>query len=236
LNKLVYILVFVLFVLTFIFSYKVKDYKIDSSKNSFHSLKIVSNPITFNAERKFLTALYREKHTGDCDHRRDGIEYCLTIDPKLIVVHMTDIKTFKESMEYMKKPVLEKRRINLLERSEDELNVSAHFLINTDGTIYSLMPEKYMARHAIGVNHLSIGIENVGMNKTGPTKAQVTSNIKLVKHLMEKYKIPKENVISHYEVGVLRAKNSKLFKEKEEDYFQNKNCGIKIMEKIKKKI
>jgi len=54
------------------------------------------------------------------------------------------------------------------------LNVSAHFLVDRDGTIYQLMPETRMARHAIGVNHLAIGVENVGDERKWPlTEAQM---------------------------------------------------------------
>ena len=44
----------------------------------------------------------------------------------------------------------------------DEVNVSAHFLVDRDGTIYRLMPETRLARHVIGLNWCAIGIENVG--------------------------------------------------------------------------
>ena len=43
------------------------------------------------------------------------------------------------------------------------------------------MPENYMARHVIGLNHSSIGIENVGGNDTLPlTDMQVEANINLL--------------------------------------------------------
>ncbi len=35
-------------------------------------------------------------------------------------------------------------------------------MVDRDGTRYRLMPETYMARHVIGLNYYSIGIENVG--------------------------------------------------------------------------
>ncbi len=46
------------------------------------------------------------------------------------------------------------------------------------------MPENYMARHVIGLNYYSIGIENVGgknNRKEDLTKAQLESNIKLIR-------------------------------------------------------
>lgn len=70
------------------------------------------------------------------------------------------------------------------------LNVSAHFMVARDGTVYSLMPETTMGRHVIGLNYSSIGIENVGgeRNIDNLTPAQLKSNIELIAYLTEKYK------------------------------------------------
>ena len=48
------------------------------------------------------------------------------------------------------------------EKEYDLLNVSSHYLVDRDGTIYQLTPETILNRHAIGVNWCSIGIENIG--------------------------------------------------------------------------
>jgi len=56
-----------------------------------------------------------------------------------------------------------------------------------------------MARHVIGLNHSSIGIENVGGSEDLPlTSKQVESNIKLIKYLKDKYSTI-EYLIGHYE-------------------------------------
>lgn len=68
------------------------------------------------------------------------------------------------------------------------LNVSAHFLVDRDGTIYRLVPETRMARHCIGLNYDSIGIENVGGGKAAPlTDQQVRANAALVRYLVRKH-------------------------------------------------
>jgi N-acetylmuramoyl-L-alanine amidase len=78
------------------------------------------------------------------------------------------------------------------------LNVSSHFLVDKNGSIYRLMPETLMARHVIGLNHIAIGIENVGgLDDKKLTRAQRKSNIWLVKYLKSKYDI--EYLIGHYE-------------------------------------
>ena len=38
----------------------------------------------------------------------------------------------------------------------------AHFVIDTDGTIYQLVSTSIMCRHTVGLNYTAIGIEHVG--------------------------------------------------------------------------
>ena len=58
------------------------------------------------------------------------------------------------------------------------VNVSAHYLVARNGTIYRLMPDNWMARHCIGLNYDSIGIENVGGGKHGKlTRKQLEANV-----------------------------------------------------------
>lgn len=245
-NRLITILIIVIGALTIAFSYRVKDQRlpfVKSLKNIVQGektlgsgdqrLEIVERPIVFDAQRKFLTATYREKHSSDCDYKEQGVETCITIKPKLIVVHMTDIPTLSESFNRMKEPVLGEEREKLISRSYDRLNVSSHYLIDKDGTIYRLMPENYMARHAIGVNHASIGIEHVGMNSELPTPEQVEASAKLVNYLMKKYGIGIDGVYSHAGTAKLREEVSPLFIENDTDYFEPKNCGDKILAELK---
>ncbi len=241
-DKFIYALIFVLLSLTLFFSYRVKDYKFSIlPKNApvetvTYKIDVVSRPIVFDAQRKFLTALYREKHTGDCDHEKNGMDSCLLITPKIIVLHMTDLDGLEKSFEYMKEPVLREEREKLVSRSYDRLNVSVHYLVDRDGTIYSLMPDNYMGRHAMGVNHVAIGVENVGMNEIGPTREQVDANIRLVQYLMKKYNISPKDIYSHAGTGLLKEKNSPYFVEKDENYFMQKNCGEKVIKEVRKRL
>jgi len=51
------------------------------------------------------------------------------------------------------------------------LNSLMHYLVDKDGMIYSLMQDFYVARHAVGLDHIAIGIGNVsaasGASDTG---------------------------------------------------------------------
>ncbi|WP_142784638.1 peptidoglycan recognition protein family protein [Changchengzhania lutea] len=119
-----------------------------------------------------------------------------TIIPKIIVLHWTAITTFEKTFKAFNKPALPNWRPDI--KSVSGLNVSSQFVVDRDGTIYSLMPETIMARHVIGLNYCAIGVENVGGTKETPlTKKQVNANIWLVKYLAKKYDIA--YLIGHYE-------------------------------------
>jgi len=227
----------IFFSLSFWFSYNVRNFKVripflaSQNKDATTAPIIIARPIIFDAQRKLLTALYRERHTGDCDHRRDGIDKCVQINPELIVLHMTDINSFEDSFLQINEPVLSENRKDLSSLSSDKLNVSAHYLVDVDGTIYNLMPENYMARHAMGLNHISIAIENVGKQ---PTDAQIDADISLVTDIKKRYNI--KNVISHSEVEALKTAKSSFYVEKNNSYFREKPCGAELIKKIRGRI
>ncbi|HSP13049.1 MAG TPA: peptidoglycan recognition family protein, partial [Salegentibacter sp.] len=72
-----------------------------------------------------------------------------------------------------------------------------------------------MARHVIGLNHVAIGIENVGGTEETPlTRAQIDANIWLVNYLANKYDI--DYLIGHYEYT--NFENHPLWREKDSAY------------------
>jgi N-acetylmuramoyl-L-alanine amidase len=151
--------------------------------------RIVDRPIKFDAEREQLTLAYRRAHS---DPEAKDIE----IEPRMIVLHYTAGGSAKGTINYFDSVHLEKGRKKL--HSGGELNVSAHFVVDRDGTIYRLMPETRMARHCIGLNHIAIGIENVGDDKRWPlTEAQVKADAALVRYLAGRF--PITHLIGHSE-------------------------------------
>ena len=187
------------------------------------SRDIVDKPIIFDEERNQLTLEYLSQ--------RYGLEQGTpTIDPKMIVLHWTEIPTFKKSYEAFEQPKLPNGRPDI--KNAGDLNVSAHFLVDRDGTIYQLLPETTMARHVIGLNHCAIGIENVGGTKDNPlTKDQLRSNIWLVKYLKSKYDI--DYLIGHYQYT--NFVGHKLWLEKDKAYRTKKtDPGKDFLEKVKK--
>ncbi len=144
-------------------------------------LKIIDKPIDFGKERIEMTKAYIKKHYG---FEVENIE----IKPKIIVLHWTAEMSFDKSFKRLQPQKLFSDRKDIAKASA--LNVSSQFLVDRDGTIYRLMPENWMARHVIGLNYYSIGIENVGgkgNKRDDLTPAQLKSNIALVRYLKEKY-------------------------------------------------
>lgn len=232
-DHIIFILLPVISFVAFFTSYLVRNF---NYKNLFpknveeQQIDISYKPINFDAKRKLLTALYRERHTGDCDYRKDGIDTCLKIDPKLIVIHMTGIDDFDESFNSMKEPELSENRKELINKGDFMLNVSAQYLVDKDGKIFSLMPDNMFARHSMGLNHVAIGIENVGIGNATPK--QIEADIKLSSYLVKHYGI--KRIISHSEIDKLREAKDPLYVEKITDYFRHKECGDNITEQVRK--
>jgi len=120
---------------------------------SAFDIQIIDKPIDFGAERIAMTKKYIKTHYGKTVSNID-------IVPKIILLHWTADMSFKKSFARLKPQKLFTDRKDIAKASL--LNVSAHFLVARDGSIYRLMPETWMARHVIGLNYSSIGIENVG--------------------------------------------------------------------------
>ncbi|MGI5869727.1 MAG: N-acetylmuramoyl-L-alanine amidase [Kiritimatiellia bacterium] len=84
-------------------------------------------------------------------------------------------------------------------------NGECHYVVNTDGRIYSIIDRHRVAYHAgvsmwkgrTGLDACSIGIEIVGYHNREPTTAQYTAVRSLLLDLKAIYKIPDENVLTH---------------------------------------
>lgn len=186
-------------------------------------VKIEDKPIVFDEQRTELSVDYLQT--------RYNLEKSdASIEPQMIVVHWTAIPTLEKSFEAFKDPLLPNTRSDIT--SAGALNVSAHFLIDQDGTIYRLMPETTMARHVIGLNHCALGIENVGGTEGVPlTRKQLKSNIQLVKYLKERY--PQiEYLIGHLEYT--NFEGHPLWLEVDEAYRTEKtDPGVDFINKIR---
>jgi N-acetylmuramoyl-L-alanine amidase len=152
-------------------------------------------PITWTDEREQLMLEYRRLHSDP-----DATD--LTIAPRVVVLHYTAGGSAKNTKRYFDRTRLEDGRAKL--KKGGAVNVSAHFLVDRDGTIHRLQPETRMARHCIGLNHIAIGVENVGDGDRWPlTEAQVEANAALIRDLATRHDLT--HVIGHHEAGALEG-------------------------------
>lgn len=120
-----------------------------------------------------------------------------------IILHYTDMENMQESLARLCDPVYE---------------VSSHYAIDEDGSIYQLVDDAKRAWHAgksswngvENLNHYSIGIElqnkgyHCGYEVTGiwpkfPDE-QINALKELLKYLMEKYNINPNHVLGHEDI------------------------------------
>lgn len=143
------------------------------------AIEIIDRPIQFDEERIRLTLSYIKQHYG-LEPKK------LQIEPSVVVVHWTAAPSLEGVWRGFNRTRMRSSRRYLVRGGL--VNVSAHFLVGRDGTIYRLMPERWMARHCIGLNYDSIGIENVGGGARWPlTRAQLEANVALIRYLTGKY-------------------------------------------------
>jgi N-acetylmuramoyl-L-alanine amidase len=155
---------------------------------------IVDAPMQWSAERERLTLAYRTRHS-------DPAATDLAIEPRVIVLHYTAGGSAASTRRYFDNVRIEPERKQLARAGA--VNVSAHFVVERDGTIYQLQPPTRFARHCIGLNHLAIGIENAGDEAKFPlTEAQVAADAALVRDLARRF--PITHLLGHHEVMAFR--------------------------------
>ncbi|MEM6802949.1 MAG: peptidoglycan recognition family protein [Bacteroidota bacterium] len=189
-------------------------------------MPIQDRPIQFDSLREALSLAYLKEHHGLEKERAEII-------PKVILIHHTVIPSLDATFEAFDPPLLPSSRAEIIQSSA--LNVSAHFGVDQDGTIYRFLPETSFARHVIGLNYCAIGVENVGGGPDLPlTQAQLAANISLVFYLKKKFP-DIEYLIGHHEYQAFFK--HPLWKESDPNYLTKKNDpGPKFMEGIRKEL
>lgn len=133
---------------------------------------------------------YRAKHYGGKNN------------PEYIVLHYTansgDTATAKSNAKYF---------------AETDREASAHYIIDTEDTVYCCVPPRNAA-YAVGdygtgklkgvvTNYNSISVEMVSRSYAGnyyiPIKT-IENTVEFVRQLMNEYGIPKENIVRHYDI------------------------------------
>ncbi len=122
----------------------------------------------------------------------------------MIVLHYTGMESAQAALDRLTDPAAE---------------VSAHYLIEEDGTIHRLVPEEKRAWHAgkshwrgiTDVNSASIGIELVnpghefGYREFAP--AQIEALIPLMQEIKERHDITRGNIVGHSDIAPTRKQD-----------------------------
>ena len=188
-------------------------------------VSIVEAPMVWSAERERLTLVYRRQHSDEAASN-------LAIDPHVIVLHYTGGGSAKATRGYFDNTTIEVSRKELARAGR--VNVSAHFIVDRDGTIYQLQPVTRFARHCIGLNHIAIGIENAGDEAKYPlTEAQVVADAALIRQLASQFTIT--HLLGHHEVMGMR--DSSLYVERDGSYKNDKgDPGPAFMAKVRERV
>ena len=147
---------------------------------------IVWKPIPFGAKRKAEMAAYARRHYGLNTWRLQ--------QPHVVVEHYTASSTFSSAFYTFAS-----------DTPDSELHelpgTCAHFVIDTDGTIYQLVSLGTMCRHTVGLNYTAIGIEHVGTSDAQilGNRRQLRASLALTLWLMQRFQIKLQNVIGHNE-------------------------------------
>lgn len=163
-------------------------------------IDIIDWPITYDDERARLTSAFLTRHVTRFRPSGDVWTDARMI-PRVVVLHHTAGPTALGAW-----TTFQKAATGRADREDHQrLNTSTQFLVDRDGTIYRLYDETLTGRHAIGLNHLAIGVENVGGIEGHPlTDAQVTANVALIRHLRAKYPTI-THVVGHHETRRMEA-------------------------------
>jgi len=147
---------------------------------------IVTRPVAFPAKRKTEMQAYAKRHYGLATWQLRS--------PKVIVEHITVSSTFASAFSTYNADVPDSELHELP-------GTCAHFVIDTDGTIYQLVPLGVMCRHTVGLNWTAIGIEHVGLSDAQVlgNARQVSSSLALTAWLMSRFQIKLGDVIGHNE-------------------------------------
>jgi beta-N-acetylhexosaminidase len=148
--------------------------------------KIVWKPIPFTGARKAEMAAYSLRHYGSSSWRLRS--------PHVIVEHYTANDSFSATWNAFAN-----------DSPDPELNElpgdCAHFVVDTDGTVYQLVPLGVRCRHTVGLNWTAIGIEHVGTSDASilDNPRQLHASLALTVWLMSRFHISLGDVIGHSE-------------------------------------
>lgn len=142
--------------------------------------------IPFGATRRNEMAAYARRHYGLGTYKLKR--------PHVIVEHYTVTSTARAAWNTFAPDVADPELHELP-------GTCAHFLIDRDGTIFSLVSTSIMCRHTVGLNYTAIGIEHVGFSdgQVMGNARQLRASLQLTNWLRCRHGVSVRNVIGHSE-------------------------------------
>jgi len=147
--------------------------------------QIVQRRLRLTTQRKRQMARYSARHYGERSWR---------LRPRGIVQHFTGTDSLRDVMQTF--------RSNAPDSELGELpGGCAHFVIDTDGSIYQVASLRFRCRHAVGLNHRMIGVEHVGHSdaQVEANARQWRASLALSAWLVARLPIGSGDVIGHHE-------------------------------------
>jgi N-acetyl-anhydromuramyl-L-alanine amidase AmpD len=141
--------------------------------------------IDMSAKRRHEMRAYSKRHYGYASAR---------LHPKVIVEHIAVAKN-AESVINTFAPDVPDSELGELP------GLCSHYLITGKGKILELVPPRLRCRHTVGLNHVAIGIEHVGMTDGDvlDNRRRLKASLSLTAWLRCRHDIPIEDVIGHSE-------------------------------------
>ncbi len=146
---------------------------------------IHQDPIPFGAERRADMRRYARRHYGIRSAR---------LKPRTIVQHVTVNTSYRATWNTFAP--------NVADGELGELpGTCTHFVVDRRGGIHQLVPLELMCRHTVGLNHVAIGIEHVGMadGDVMGNARQLEASLRLTRWLQAEHDIRTRDVIGHNE-------------------------------------
>ena len=165
---------------------------------------LAERPLTWDVRREQLTRAYLARHCGDCPTGNR---------PVVVVLHGTGADSIEALHARFDPVALPSDRADLAWAGK--VNLSTHFAVDRDGGITHFLADERVGRHTVGLNHASIGIENLGDGPTHElTAAQVAANASLVRMLAGRHDTAW--LVGHHRAHQMAC--TEVYRQKDETY------------------
>ena len=154
-------------------------------------IAMISLAYMFSSLYEFTARTKKTQHFKEVRHLTPNIDSEETNEILGVILHHTAEPSIEKALGILSSP---------------EKKVGTHVVIDTDGTRYVMAAPSVVTYHAgysvlngrEGCNKFTIGIEFQGNTLVSPlTEKQIESGIEYLIPLIEKYKIPLNNIVTH---------------------------------------